>query len=82
MVTPCHLQSRSEVTSCGCCRVVYQEFVLTSKHFVRTVTRIEGKWLVDIAPHYYDVQNFPEGPAKRALERIYHVKALNQSKKF
>ena len=64
------------------CRVVYQEFVLTSRNYIRTVTRIEGKWLIDIAPHYYDVHNFPDGPAKRALERLYSVKALNQSKKF
>jgi len=62
--------------------VVYQEFVLTSRNYIRTVTRIEGRWLVDIAPHYYDVHNFPEGAAKRALERIYKQKELNLSKKF
>jgi hypothetical protein len=40
---------------------LYQEFVLTSRNYIRTVTDIKGEWLVDIAPHYYDLQNFPPG---------------------
>jgi len=27
--------------------------------------------LVDIAPHYYDLTNFPNCEAKRVLERLY-----------
>ena len=27
--------------------------------------------LVEIAPHYYDLSNFPKGEARRALERLY-----------
>lgn len=27
--------------------------------------------LVDIAPHYYDLANFPQCEAKRVLERLY-----------
>jgi hypothetical protein len=103
-------------------RVLYQEFVLTSKNYIRTVTDIkvrrhipladgftlnwvgwfhqelqvlvyipervpntshafhktafviltlQGEWLIDIAPHYFDLSNFPPGEAKRALERMY-----------
>ena len=55
----------------GCCRVLYQEFVLTSKNYIRTVTEIKGEWLVDIAPHYYELENFPAGEARRALDRLY-----------
>lgn len=40
---------------------LYQEFVLTSRNYIRTVTDIKGEWLVDIAPHYYDLQNYPPG---------------------
>jgi HrpA-like RNA helicase len=40
---------------------LYQEFVLTSRNYIRTVTDIKGEWLVDLAPHYYDLQNFPAG---------------------
>eukprot|EP00931_Biecheleriopsis_adriatica_P011948 TRINITY_DN113045_c0_g1_i1.p1 TRINITY_DN113045_c0_g1~~TRINITY_DN113045_c0_g1_i1.p1 ORF type:complete len:710 (-),score=160.11 TRINITY_DN113045_c0_g1_i1:113-2242(-) len=50
--------------------VLYHEFVLTSKNFVRTVTQVRGEWLVDIAPHYYDVRNFPKSEAKTQLERL------------
>ncbi len=50
--------------------MLYQEFVLTSKNYIRTCTDIKGDWLLDIAEHYYDLQNFPPGEAKRALERL------------
>ena len=48
-------------------RALYQEFVLTSKNYIRTVTDIKGEWLVDLAPHYFDMSNFPAGEARRAL---------------
>lgn len=50
--------------------VLYNEFVLTTKNYIRTVTTIRGEWLLEIAKHYYDLENFPECSAKRALERI------------
>lgn len=43
------------------CRAMYQEFVLTTRNYIRTVTDIKGEWLVDIAPHYFDLSNFPAG---------------------
>lgn len=51
--------------------VLYHEFVLTSRHYVRTCIDIEGDWLVDIAQHYYEMSNFPICAARRSLERIY-----------
>ena len=82
--------------------VVYHEFVLTSKNFIRTVTQVEGRclsshpthvhachamlrarsahactrphaaaeWLLEIAPHYYDLSNFPKCEAKRELTQM------------
>jgi len=50
--------------------VCYHEFTLTSKQFIRTVTEIRGEWLLDLAPHYYDLRNFPQSGAKRALEKV------------
>merc|ERR1712113_1289803 len=50
--------------------VLYNEFVLTSKNFVRIVTQVRGEWLVEIASQYYDVSTFPKSEAKTQLERI------------
>ncbi|AQL07094.1 Pre-mRNA-splicing factor ATP-dependent RNA helicase [Zea mays] len=52
--------------------VIYNEYVLTTRNFIRTVTDIRGEWLIDIAPHYYDLSNFPSCEAKRVLERLYN----------
>ncbi|KAK7846186.1 probable pre-mRNA-splicing factor ATP-dependent RNA helicase DEAH2 isoform X1 [Quercus suber] len=51
--------------------VIYNEYVLTSRNFIRTVTDIRGEWIIDIAPHYYDLTNFPQCEAKRVLEKLY-----------
>lgn len=37
---------------------------------------------VDIAPHYYDLSNFPPGEARRALERLYSKRERDRSAKF
>merc|ERR1719446_1078494 len=50
--------------------ILYNEFVLTSKNFVRTVTQVRGEWLVEIAAQYYDVKSFPKSEARSQLERI------------
>ena len=61
----------STVLAADCDWVLYNEFVLTSKNYVRTVTAIRGEWLLDIAPTYYDVTQGGFGvEVKRALTRI------------
>jgi len=50
---------------------LYNEFVLTSKNYIRTVTDVQGEWLIEVAHHYYALENFPAGEAKRVLERLY-----------
>jgi hypothetical protein len=45
-------------------------FLPLAPQFIRTVTEIRGEWLLDLAPHYYDLRNFPQSGAKRALEKI------------
>lgn len=49
--------------------VLYNEFVLTSKNYIRTVTDVKADWLLEIAPQYYDMSNFPECEAKKILTR-------------
>jgi len=50
--------------------VIYNEFVLTTKNYIRTITDIKPEWLLKIAPQYYDLENFPNCEAKRQLQRI------------
>lgn len=49
--------------------LVYNEFVLTTKNYIRTVTTVKPEWLLDIAPNYYDISTFPKGEVKTALMR-------------
>ncbi|CAL1397954.1 unnamed protein product [Linum trigynum] len=51
--------------------VVYNECVVTSRSFIRTTTDIRGEWLLDIAPHFYEMENLPECEAKRVLKTLY-----------
>ena len=51
--------------------VLYNEFVLTSKNFIRTVTSTRGEWLVEVSPHYFDLKNFPKGETFDSLKRLY-----------
>lgn len=54
--------------------VVYNEFVLTTKNYIRTCTTVEGAWLIEIAPHYFDLSNFPACEALQVLQRLYAKK--------
>ncbi|XP_053963542.1 ATP-dependent RNA helicase DHX15 homolog isoform X2 [Anastrepha obliqua] len=50
--------------------VIYNEFVLTTKNYIRTVTDIKPEWLLTLAPQYYEMTNFPQCEAKRQLEML------------
>jgi len=50
--------------------VVYNDFVLTTQNYVRTVTSIKAEWLLELAPVYYDLATFSAGDVKYALERV------------
>ncbi|TGZ85008.1 P-loop containing nucleoside triphosphate hydrolase protein [Ascodesmis nigricans] len=50
--------------------LVYNEFVLTTKNYIRTVTHVKPEWLLEIAPVYYDLESFNKGEVKLALERV------------
>ncbi|XP_045818351.1 probable pre-mRNA-splicing factor ATP-dependent RNA helicase DEAH2 isoform X2 [Trifolium pratense] len=62
--------------------VIYNECVLTSRNYISTVTNICGEWLVDIAPHYYDLSNFPQCEAKRVLEKLYKKREKEKDDKL
>lgn len=50
--------------------VLYNEFVLTTKNYIRTCTDVKAEWLVKTATNYYDMTNFPNCEAKKVLERV------------
>uniref|UniRef100_A0A8C9GWH2 ATP-dependent RNA helicase DHX15 n=1 Tax=Piliocolobus tephrosceles TaxID=591936 RepID=A0A8C9GWH2_9PRIM len=50
--------------------VIYHELLLTSKNFLRTVTKIDGKWLLEIAKNYYSLEDLPNSEAKNELRAI------------
>ncbi|KAM4564876.1 ATP-dependent RNA helicase DHX15 [Fundulus diaphanus] len=50
--------------------VLYNEFVLTTKNYIRTCTDVKPEWLVKIARQYYEMSDFPQCEAKRQLEHI------------
>lgn len=58
--------------------VIYNEFVLTSKNYVRTLTSVKAEWLVQFAPKYYDLSNFQQDDVKMSLERV--VERVNKMK--
>ncbi|XP_065653501.1 putative pre-mRNA-splicing factor ATP-dependent RNA helicase PRP1 [Hydra vulgaris] len=50
--------------------VLYNEFVLTTKNYIRTCTDVKAEWLIQLARQYYDLRNFPNCEAKKVLERV------------
>jgi len=50
--------------------IMYNEFILTSKNYVRTVTTIKPEWLFEMSEDYFDLSEFKNSESKRKLERI------------
>ncbi|KAG6687002.1 hypothetical protein I3842_11G049200 [Carya illinoinensis] len=45
--------------------VVYHELVLTTKEYMRQVTELKPEWLVEIAPHYYQLKDVEDSGTKK-----------------
>jgi pre-mRNA-splicing factor ATP-dependent RNA helicase DHX15/PRP43 len=58
--------------------LLYNEFVLTNRQYIRTVTAVRGEWLIEAAPHYYALSNFPEGTTKQQLAILYNRRAAQR----
>ncbi|ORY47047.1 P-loop containing nucleoside triphosphate hydrolase protein, partial [Rhizoclosmatium globosum] len=50
--------------------VLYNEFVLTQKNYIRTCIEVKADWLLDASSEYYDLKRFPDCEGKRVLERV------------
>lgn len=60
--------------------LIYNEFVLTSKNYIRTVTTVKPEWLLELAPLYYDLSTFSKGDVKSALERIQELQRKREAR--
>lgn len=50
--------------------VLYHEYVMTSKNYIRTVTLINPQWLLELAEHYFTSGGFPDSQGKRQLDQL------------
>ncbi|OKL56308.1 Pre-mRNA-splicing factor ATP-dependent RNA helicase PRP43 [Talaromyces atroroseus] len=65
--------------------VLYNEFVLTTKNYIRTITAVKPEWLLEISPIYYDITSFPKGDIRSALlrasERLARKEKMRSSRR-
>ncbi|KAL5981951.1 Pre-mRNA-splicing factor ATP-dependent RNA helicase DEAH1 [Asimina triloba] len=54
--------------------VIYHELVLTTKEYMRQVTELKPEWLVEIAPHYYQLKDV-EDVSRHHSNRITESKS-------
>ncbi|KAJ0980676.1 hypothetical protein J5N97_008931 [Dioscorea zingiberensis] len=45
--------------------VIYHELVLTTKEYMRQITELKPDWLVEIAPHYYQLKDVEDSGLKK-----------------
>ncbi|KAH7886626.1 P-loop containing nucleoside triphosphate hydrolase protein [Phlebopus sp. FC_14] len=55
--------------------VIFNEFVLTTRPYIRTVTDVRPEWLLEYAPVYFDLSTFKDGETKRTLQRVANKRA-------
>jgi pre-mRNA-splicing factor ATP-dependent RNA helicase DHX15/PRP43 len=61
--------------------VLYNEFVLTTRNYIRTCVEVRAEWLLETAPTYYDLSNFPNCYGKRQLQAIANRKSRTEDDK-
>jgi len=58
--------------------VVYHELVLTTKEYMREVTVIEAKWLVELAPQFFKVQDPRVRRKEKKIEPLFDKRLKDQ----
>ncbi|EFH55805.1 hypothetical protein ARALYDRAFT_345267 [Arabidopsis lyrata subsp. lyrata] len=61
--------------------VVYHQLVLTSKEYMRQVTELKPEWLIEIAPHFYQLKDVEDGNTVLSIHLIisWFFKSSNRS---
>jgi len=55
--------------------VLFDEFVLTTRPYIRTVSEVKAEWLIEFAANYFDLTTFPHGETKRVLQRAWNKRS-------
>ncbi|CAL1702780.1 unnamed protein product [Somion occarium] len=55
--------------------VIFKDFVLTTRPYIRTVTAVKAEWLLEYAANYFDLSTLPNGETKRALQAVAKKRA-------
>lgn len=50
--------------------IVFHELIFTTKEFMRCTTEIDSKWLLEIAPHYYQAKEVEDSTNKKMPKTI------------
>ena len=58
--------------------VLFNEFVLTTRPYIRTVTEIRPEWLLELAANYYDLKTLGDGETKRALLSVLKKQTMKK----
>ena len=58
--------------------VLYNEYVVTSRNYIRTVTQIRPEWLFEIAPHYFNLDNLESEMTRALFQRIPRIQSGNR----
>lgn len=53
--------------------VIYHELAFTTKEYMRSVAPIQGEWLIEIAPHYYQSTDVQEAATKKMPKALGKV---------
>ena len=55
--------------------VVFHEFVLTTRNYIRIMSEVRPEWLLQLAPHYFDEREYADGASRQALQRLGRYRA-------
>ena len=57
--------------------LIYHELVLTSQEYMRNVIEVDKQWLIEIAPHFYKLNDFHNQESKRRAKKMQQAEENN-----